>query len=757
MYSYFVLSLRAACCAALSFILLSRLLSAEEPVQPDPMINDISARASAHVVPLPGHPEQPLSARYRLIADGESVEVKAERFDFDVAMFTLGDAAIEVVVEVTEDFSDYSLKPFRHNINVSKRGNSLSFILHEAHKLVLQIPGRTPLAIIVTPPESNVPEQGDPNLRYFGPGIHVAGIIAPLENETLYFAPGALVKGRIEARDVNNVSIRGRGFLETEGYSTRSNREYGILFDRCSDIYVEGVALRSYHSWWQMLFLNTTDALVEQVNLFGIGVNTDGVDIDAVKDFVVRDSFIRAEDDGLGWHSLDAKTNGEMITERVLADNIVIWNTRAGNGVRIGASMEAQLWRDITLRNIDILEHSVRGAGLYSDYSDWAWMQDLRFENIRIERPSKPIDFRIAKTRYSNSTDFLDERGHFDGLLFENISMNGGVISLKGYDATHRINGVRFNNCTNLGVPITFPSQLTLNEYVTDLAFNEPLPAREASSPGVLEFEDLESVTNSTPHFITDAPEASGGRLRHFKAEAVGDYIEHHFTIFHSKPYQLSLCMPKTSASGCFQLSLNGVDLGDPVDLYSEGPSEMRLSYGEVPLDAGPQILRMTVTSKNAASLGYYLTMDSIKVLSALESWREKHFGITDNIDVGADTSDGEHDGRANLIEFALGSSPIEPDGRPFTIDRSYETGELGFSFLRRDPAHVDYILETTRDLADEHSWQPIATLFAGNTKWSGTVSVEEIESGHGMREVAISIGSLKGGAGTPFFRLRVE
>src|SRR5690606_4788143 len=230
----------------------------------------------------------------------------------------------------------------------------------------------------------------------------------------------------------------------TEGYSTRADRTHGILFEDATDITVSGIGVRSHHTWWQTLFLNARSVSVSHVNIFGIGVNTDGVDIDAVKDFVVRDCLIRAEDDGLGWHSLDAGTNGEMITERALAENIVIWNTGAGNGVRIGASMEAQLWRDITLRNLDILEHAGNGAGLYSDHSDWAWMQDLRFENVAIERPSNPIVFQIARTGYSNATGFLDERGHFDGLVFKNVAAAGGVIKLLGHDAAHRIHRVRF-------------------------------------------------------------------------------------------------------------------------------------------------------------------------------------------------------------------------------------------------------------------------------------------------------------------------
>lgn len=51
------------------------------------------------------------------------------------------------------------------------------------------------------------------------------------------------------------------------------------MFENCSHIIVEGIGVRSYHTWWQTLFLNSRDISVRQMNIFGVGVNTDGVDI----------------------------------------------------------------------------------------------------------------------------------------------------------------------------------------------------------------------------------------------------------------------------------------------------------------------------------------------------------------------------------------------------------------------------------------------------------------------------------------------
>jgi len=581
-----------------------------------PPLTDHPEVPSESVIPLPGHPEAVTSPRYALDVAGHSVEVKAERYDFDVAMFTLGDRPALVDIRVAENFSEFSLKPTRHALQVKRIGNTLRFELDQPLKLVLQIPGQTPLAIIATPNEANPPSPDDPDVIYFGPGTTTAGVIRPQSHQTIYLAPGALVKGRIEARGVEHVKILGRGFLETAGYSVRADKTEGILFDQARHIRVEGISLRSFHTWWQMLFLNATHIEVAHMNLFGVGVNTDGVDIDAVKYFVVRDTFIRAEDDGLGWHGIDARENGEMITENALAENIVIWNTFAGNGIRIGASTEAQLWRDITLRNIDILEHA--NWGLYSDHSDWAWIRNLRFENITIKRNRTPISFYIAQTRYSsvNDTRFLDERGHYDRLVFENVVMNGGEIRLAGHGPRNRMNHVRFNQCFNAGVPITSTDHLVLNDYVTNIAFNEVLPPLPGQKHGIHEMSELESSTHQTPQYIADAPEAFFGRIRVFAANGPGDSIRHDLASPGNGPHILKFRILQTPESGQARLSVNGRDHGPLIDFYAQDQTFKIIDLGHLHLSEKSGLdLRFTVTGKHVSSLGFHLHLDAVQLI----------------------------------------------------------------------------------------------------------------------------------------------
>jgi len=75
---------------------------------------------------------------------------------------------------------------------------------------------RHPLLIFANPIEADIPQRNDPNIIYYGPGIHKpAGSVINLKsNQTLYLAGGAVVQAGINVLDSENVTIRGRGILD---------------------------------------------------------------------------------------------------------------------------------------------------------------------------------------------------------------------------------------------------------------------------------------------------------------------------------------------------------------------------------------------------------------------------------------------------------------------------------------------------------------------------------------------------------------
>lgn len=386
---------------------------------------------------------------------------------FNTAQFTV-DGNTKIEIEASAPIEHYEIRPYHLNIKGEVNGNKLIFSVSRPTMLFVTVNEYEPLCLFQTPPEENIPNPNDENVLYFPKGVHEAGIIRPKEGQTIYLEQGALVKGRIYGENVNSVTVRGRGILDARGHTDKPKKICGIEFKNCNDIKIDGIGLRT-GEWWQVLFLLSNDIEVKNMNLMSFGLNNDGIDIDGVTNFRASNCFIGCGDDGFGWHAVDAEDNGEPPTKNCLAENCVIYNTHAGNGLRVGASMETQLFEDITFRGITVLAHA--NAGIYSDYSDWAVCKNLTFENFYIEQPDAPIEIKIEKTRYSNSTGFRDERGHIDGLYFKNVVAAGGKIVIRGYNEDHLIQNVTFSDAEVGGKKITDSTDITTNEFVKNIVF----------------------------------------------------------------------------------------------------------------------------------------------------------------------------------------------------------------------------------------------------------------------------------------------
>ncbi|MEM9887543.1 MAG: glycosyl hydrolase family 28 protein [Bacteroidota bacterium] len=408
---------------------------------------------------------------YKVAVDNESVFV-AKEYCFGDSIFHTTQFVVEgetvISISVPEAIQSYTIHPLHLEIEGKTDGNGLTFSVDQPQMMMVKINNYQALCLFQTPPETNIPDAKDEQVIYFPKGVHEVGIIRPKSGQTIYLEQGALVKGRIYGENVENVKVMGRGILDARGYTSKPDKVCGLEFKNAQQIKVEGIGLRT-GEWWQSLYLLCDDVEVSHMNLMSFGVNNDGIDIDGVTNFKASNCFIGCGDDGFGWHALDAEANGEPPTRNCLAENCLIYNAHAGNGLRVGASMETQLFEDITFRDITVVAH--KNAGIRSDHSDWAKCKNIRFQNFYIEQASRPIEIRIEKTRYSNSTGFRDERGHFDGLYFENVQASGGNIVLEGFDSTHLIQNVFFTDCYHDGLPLANTTQLMLNDFVRNTNF----------------------------------------------------------------------------------------------------------------------------------------------------------------------------------------------------------------------------------------------------------------------------------------------
>lgn len=72
----------------------------------------------------------------------------------------------------------------------------------------------------------------------------------------------------------------------------------------------------------------------------------------------------------------------------------------------------------------------------------------------------------------------------------------------------------------------------------------------------------------------------------------------------------------------------------------------------------------------------------------AIDSWRQLHFGTTENTGEAADTFDADHDGETNLLEFATGQNPHAATLAVIEIGRT--ASNLEFTYTRNREAFDD-------------------------------------------------------------------
>lgn len=423
---------------------------------------------------LPICPGDSVSKLYALSVDGQDVPVGTSKFngkkEFHIAAFEI-DATTGVRLRVPAGAEKaLRVRPSRLQRQIHMAEGIVQFAVEPGEKLVVEAGPQPPLFLFALPLESKKPPANGAGIVYFGPGEHTAGEIELKSGQTLYLAAGARVRGRVRAFEARDITIRGRGVLDARDYTDFAAQTHGILIERCQNISIEGIQLRT-GDWWQILLLLSNDVRIDHLHTLSFGRNNDGVDTDGVGNLHVRDSFIGCGDDGFGIHAVDAVVHGEPATHDCLIERCVIWNEFAGNGLRVGASTETEELHDITFRSIDVL-HCINNA-IMIDHSDWAHLRNIAFENFHNDTPKPLAKIVVDKTGYSNKIGFRDKRGRISGLRFRDATSALGGISIRGYDNQHRIQGVDFFNC-RIGDRLVRRSQdLSIGDHVSDVQFTE--------------------------------------------------------------------------------------------------------------------------------------------------------------------------------------------------------------------------------------------------------------------------------------------
>jgi hypothetical protein len=101
-------------------------------------------------------------------------------------------------------------------------------------------------------------------------------------------------------------------------------------------------------------------------------------------------------------------------------------------------------------------------------------------------------------------------------------------------------------------------------------------------------------------------------------ADQVGQTLSLELPAQNAGKYDLIAHYGKARNYGIIQANFNGVDVGQPIDLYSAPtvPSD-EINLGVVTVTAGTSVFKVTVMGKNDASKGYHFGLDYLKLVPA--------------------------------------------------------------------------------------------------------------------------------------------
>jgi hypothetical protein len=400
--------------------------------------------------------------------------------------------SVTVSVVAARPFRNVSIRPLSSRINPKVSGKTLTFTLSRPCQLSILLDNQIdrPLHLFANPIEENPPSANDPNVIYFGPGIHKTGIIRLKSGQTLYIAGGAVVKGvvmpdeiwhtypwppspktivrcvdtpLIDISDVHDVVIRGRGILD--GSEIPHLTKELITCTNASNIKIEGIIIRDSPDW-ALKFLLSKDIEVSNVKEISGRLNSDGIDSVNSQDVNIHDCFIRNHDDSIVAKATDTQRECKNIT----VERCVVWNDW---GYALGVTYETRApISNVTFRNCDVI-HS-RYAALGVNISDSATVSNISFRGIRVEDcENKLIRMWIGSDVWGHDPN----RGQIKHVSFYNVSVVSGPnpqSEILGFDNTHLIEDVRIEKLRIHGMQINNKTQGNFqnNAFVRGLRFN---------------------------------------------------------------------------------------------------------------------------------------------------------------------------------------------------------------------------------------------------------------------------------------------
>ena len=381
-------------------------------------------------------------------------EVRGSKHTVENASMSFFDFEGEVEVQVrysSGPINTAKIRPLSYGIQTQLKDESITFKLDQPQNLSVEINGDIfhNLHLFANPLVKNVPDKNDPNVIWFGPGIH------DFENEkylvpsgkTVYVDGSAILRGQLLVHDAHDVKIIGRGMVE-------HTVKMGIHIANSKNILVDGIFCTQCATGGSN---HVTIRNVKSISYYGWG---DGMNVFASNNVLYDRVFCRNSDDCTTVYATRKGFTGGC--SNITMQNSTLWADVA-HPIMIGIhgnSEDPDTIRNLTYKNIDILDHKE----MQIDYQgcmtinagDNNLIKDVLFEDIRVEdfREGQLVNLRIFYNEKYCTAPGLG----IENITFRNIDYNGNNANLSiiaGYNKERKIKNILFEHLSINGVIIS--------------------------------------------------------------------------------------------------------------------------------------------------------------------------------------------------------------------------------------------------------------------------------------------------------------
>ncbi|MGW5195310.1 putative Ig domain-containing protein [Kribbella sp. NPDC004138] len=440
---------------------------------------------------------------------GQVLKSSLAYFDFD--------GAVEVMVRYTKGTVETArIRPLSYGIEPRIEDDTVRFTLTGPRKIVVEVNGEIfdCLHLLTRPVETAAPAPDDPDVIYFGPGVHTTatGQLMVPSGKTVYLAGGAVLKTSVIFSNVTDARLRGRGVI----YGTNGG---GCTIVGSKNISVDGISMLNLATGYAVTAGMSDQVSITDFGYFSAGQWGDGIDIFSSSEVLIDRSFLRCSDDCVALYTHRWDYYGD--TRNVTVSNSSLWADVA-HPVNVGThgnTDDPEVLENLTISNVDILDHRepqkwYQGC-IALNPGDSNLVRSVRIENVRVEdfRWGQFLHLRVA---YNKSYNTSPGRG-IEGVYVKDLTYTGRnaeTAMMLGYDESRGIKDVTFQNLVVNGTvmastmrkpgwfTVADMANMHVNEHVTNLRWLDAATAPTTAPPAITT-PDTAAVTAGAPVVLT--------------------------------------------------------------------------------------------------------------------------------------------------------------------------------------------------------------------------------------------------------------